>query len=83
MLLQVESPDRRGRGGQWVERAERVVHEARVHLAVAAHGPADLGLGLEQQDGPAAVGQEVGRDQSVGTGADHDGVVGHGRFSAM
>ena len=46
-----------------------------VDVAVAAHGAADVGLGLEHQHRPAGVEQVVGGDQAVGPGADDDGVV--------
>ena len=53
-----------------------------MYVLGAAHGAPDLGLGLQDQDRPAAVGEVVGRDQPVGAGADDDGVVRHVRRSA-
>ncbi len=83
VLLEPEGPDRRRGGRQRVEGAEGVVHEVRVHVVVAADGSADLGLALEHEHRPARVDQVVGGDETVGAGADDDGVVRrHGRRSA-
>ena len=75
VLLEPEGRQGPRRSRERVERAERVVHETRVHLGVAADRAADGRLGLEHQDRPAGVGQPVGRDQTVRAGADHDRVV--------
>ena len=61
-------------GGQRVEGAEEVVAEAGRGDLAGPHGSAGLGVRLEDEDLPALVGQDVGGDQPVGTGADDDGV---------
>ena len=69
------SDDRRG-SGEWVERAEQVVAET----GCGDLGRPDCATGLlsrlDDDDGPAGVGQHVGRDQAVRPGPDHHG-VGH------
>ncbi len=72
--LQAESGDHRRRRRHRVEGAEGVVDEVGVHVSVAAHRTADVGLGLDQQHLPAGVGQQVRRHQTVRPGAHHHGV---------
>ena len=75
VVLETEAPDRRGGQRQRVERAERVVHVVRVHVARAPHRSADLRLRLQHQHGPAGVEQMVGGDQAVRPRADDHRVV--------
>jgi hypothetical protein len=50
------------------------VRASRVDVVVAADGTANFWLSLQDEHRPALVEQGVGRDQSVGAGADDDGV---------
>ena len=82
VVLEVERPDRRGCSSQRVERAEGVVHELGMHVVVTAYGATEVGLGLEDEHGPAGVDEVVGGHQAVGPGADDDGVVRRHRSAA-
>ena len=68
-----DAHDRR-RHPERVERAEHVVHEAGMGELRAADRATRLGLGLEHQHPPSRVGEQVGGDQPVGSGTDHDRV---------
>ena len=76
VLLEAKGAQRRRGHGEGVEGARRVVDEVRVHRTGAVHRPADLGRGLEHEDRPAGVGEQVGGDEAVRARADDDGVDG-------
>lgn len=79
VALQLEVGEHGGRHAERVERAEAVDDETRLERLRAAHGAAGFVLRFEQQDVPPPIGEQVGRGQAVGAGADDDGIafLGH------
>jgi hypothetical protein len=74
VLLQAKAPqDRRG-DPERVEGAEHVTAEPGQGQLGCPDAPAGLAGRLEDLHLPAGIGEQVGRDQSVVAGPDHDGV---------
>ena len=75
VVLQPERPDRRRRGGQRVERAERVVDESGVHVLVAVHGTTDPGWASSTSTDQPRSARWLAATRPLGPGADHHRVV--------
>ncbi len=72
--VEAEPAQHRGRGAERVERAAEIGAPARGGELGAAGGAAGPVAGVEHEHPPAGVGEQVGRDEPVVPGADHDGV---------
>jgi hypothetical protein len=67
----------RGSGGEWVEGAVAIVHEAGLDQLAGAHRSAGLVLGFDDEHRPTSIGEHVGGNEPVVARTDHDGVM-HG-----
>ena len=66
-----------GRCSERVKGTEQIVIEPRKRDLPRTDGPSGLELSFENKDIPAGVSQGVGRHQSIGTRANHNGVEAH------
>jgi hypothetical protein len=77
VFVQAEAPQDRGGDPERVEGAEHVAAEPGQGQLGCPDAPAGLLGRLEDLHLPAGIGEQVGRDQPVVAGADHDD-VSHG-----
>ena len=70
-----------GKGGgccpERVKGAEQIVMKSRNRDLPGPDGSSGVGLCFEDEDIPARVSQQVGRHQSIGSGANHNGIDFH------